>query len=907
MEYYSYFEKPSIDYLMHIGVKRRSGRYPWGSGKEPYQHSKDFLTRVETLKKSGMSETQIANEIGLSTTELRVQKSLALEERRSAEVATAKRLRESGMSLQAVANQMGYKNDSSIRALLNEDTKARMDETKNAYNFLKDQIDKKGMIDVGVGVERELGITKEKMNQALYMLEREGYPVYTGRIAQVTMPGQYTTMRVVGPPGTEHKDIYDASKINSLKEYASTDDGQTFNTFRYPESMDSKRLQIRYAEEGGADKDGVIELRRGVKDISLGESNYAQVRMLVDGTHYLKGMAVYSDDLPKGVDVRFNTNKPKGTPALGPKDDTVLKPIKSDPKNPFGALLKANGQSDYIDSDGKKKMSLINKTKEQGDWNEWSDKLPSQFLAKQNQDLIKRQLDLTKKDRYAEFDEIKSLTNPTLKKHYLNSFAEDCDAAAVHLKAAALPRQKYKVILPVNSLKDNEVYAPDYRNGEKLALVRFPHGGTFEIPILTVNNKNKEGDAMIGKMGKDAIGITKKVADRLSGADFDGDTAMCIPTNSKIKITSTPKLKELEGFDTKLAYPYREGMKVMKDTQKQMGVISNLINDMNLKGAKQEELARAVKHSMVVIDAEKHKLDYKRSEADNNIAQLKEKYQGHIDEETGRYREGASTLLSRAKSEVRVPKRVGSPRIDKETGEVSYKSIVEKYTNPKTGKEEIRTTKSTKMAETKDANTLSSGTWQEKMYADYANSMKSLANQARKEMVSTKNLKYSPEAKKEYIEEYNSLMSKLNVALKNAPKERMAQTIANAGIKSYKDAFKEEHGEDANIPKKDLKKKSQQLLQDARAQVGASKTKIQITDREWEAIQAGAVTENVLHKILNNTDADNLRERAMPRENNGLSEAKVNKIKAMQDSGYTIREIADSIGSSTGTVSKYLK
>lgn len=211
------------------------------------------------------------------------------------------------------------------------------------------------------------------------------------------------------------------------------------------------------------------------------------------------------------------------------------------------------------------------------------------------------------------------------------------------------------------------------------------------------------------------------------------------------------------------------------------------------------------------------------------------------------------------------------------------------------------------MAETKDANSLSSGTWQEKMYADYANSMKSLANQARKEMVSTKNLKYSPEAKKEYIEEYNSLMSKLNVALKNAPKERMAQTIANAGIKSYKDAFKEEHGEDATIPKKDLKKKSQQLLQDARTQVGASKTKIQITDREWEAIQAGAVTENVLHKILNNTDADNLRERAMPRENNGLSEAKVNKIKAMQDSGYTIREIADSIGSSTGTVSKYLK
>ena len=147
-----YVDKPSIDELMHFGTPKHSGRYPWGSGKDPYQHSKDFLTRVESLKNSGMSETQIAKEIGLSTTELRVQKSLALEERRSADVATAKRLRESGMSLQAVAEQMGFKNDSSVRALLNEDTKARMDETKNTYNFLKEQIDKKGMIYVRVGV-----------------------------------------------------------------------------------------------------------------------------------------------------------------------------------------------------------------------------------------------------------------------------------------------------------------------------------------------------------------------------------------------------------------------------------------------------------------------------------------------------------------------------------------------------------------------------------------------------------------------------------------------------------------------------------------------------------------------------------------------------------------------------------
>ena len=35
--------------LAHYGIPRRSGRYPWGSGEDPYQHSKDFLGRVEEM------------------------------------------------------------------------------------------------------------------------------------------------------------------------------------------------------------------------------------------------------------------------------------------------------------------------------------------------------------------------------------------------------------------------------------------------------------------------------------------------------------------------------------------------------------------------------------------------------------------------------------------------------------------------------------------------------------------------------------------------------------------------------------------------------------------------------------------------------------------------------------------
>lgn len=893
--------------LMHYGMPRRSGRYPWGSGNNPYQHSGDFLSRVDELKKQGLKETDIAKTMGLTTTQLRTQMSLAKDERRALQVATAKGLREKGYSLNEIADKMGFNNDSSVRSLLNETSEARMNQAKATAEFLRKQIDEKGMIDVGTGVERELGISKEKLNQALYMLELEGYPVYGGRVPQATNPGKFTTLSVICPPGTEHKDIYDFENIHSLKDYISYDDGDSFKkAFEYPESMSSDRLKIRYAEDGGVNKDGVIEIRRGVEDLSLGDSHYAQVRIMVDGTHYLKGMAVYSDDLPDGVDVLFNTNKKTGTPMTD-----VLKKVKDDPDNPFGSLIKEHGgQSYYNDPNGKytdpvtgkkQSLSLINKRAEEGDWGEWSDHLPSQFLSKQSMTLIKKQLGLAAADKQAEFDEICSLTNPTVKKALLKSFSDDCDAAAVHLQAAALPRQKYQVILPLTSIKDGEVYAPNYKDGETVALIRYPHGGTFEIPILTVNNKQLEGRRVLGNTPADAIGINSKVAERLSGADFDGDTVMVIPCNSsrsKVKITSTPALKGLEGFDPKLEYGgKKEGtFKPMKNTQTEMGKISNLITDMTLKGATQDELARAVRHSMVVIDAEKHKLDYKQSEIDNGIASLKKKYQGTVDAD-GRYHEGAATLISRAKSETSVLKRKGSPKIN-DDGSLSYKEVIEEYTD-KDGKVKVRTQKSTKMAETRDARTLSSGTPQEEAYAGYANKMKSLANQARKEMVNTGKIAYSASAKAAYEPEVTSLMAKLNVALKNAPRERQAQVIANATVAAKKK-------DNPDMTSSEIKKANQQALSSARASVGAKRNSIEITDREWEAIQAGAISENKLTQILNNTNIDTLRQMATPRATTSLSTAKVNRISAMSNSGYSTSEIADALGVSTSTVSKYL-
>ncbi len=920
----AYQDKPPIDELLHYGMPRRSGRYPWGSGKDPYQHSGDFLSRVEELTKKGMSEKDIADSMGLTTSQLRIQKSLAKDERRTIEVDTAKGLREKGYSLNEIAKMMGYKNDSSVRSLLNEQSESRMKEAMNTAKFLKKQVDEKGMIDVGVGVERELGISKEKLKTALYILEMEGYNTFGGGVPQVNNPGKQTNIKVLCPPDTPFKTItdkngnekkvssaiYDYDKVHSITEYTSHDSGKTFETFKYPSSMDSKRLAIRYAEDGGIQKDGLVEIRRGVADLDLGGSHYAQVRIMVDGTHYIKGMAVYSDDLPPGVDVMFNTNKTKDKSKL-----EVLKEIKKDPDNPFGSLIKAGGQSYYTDKNGERKLSLINKRAEEGDWGDWADKLPAQFLSKQSKQLAQRQLQLAAADKKAEFDEIMGLTNPTVKKALLKSFSDDCDSAAVHLHAAALPRQKYQVILPVPTLRDNEIYAPNYNDGEKVALIRYPHGGIFEIPILTVNNKHKDSIKMIGPNAKDAVCINSTVAERLSGADFDGDTVQVIPTNSKVKINTKPPLKALEGFDPKMEYPERPGMKYMKtgkkdNTQNEMGKISNLITDMTLLGASDDELARAVRHSMVVIDAAKHKLDYKKSEADNNIKALKKKYQGHIDPETGRYSEGTGTIVSRAKGQQSVLKRQGSPIIDPETGKQSWKvaddvTYEKKMINKRTGKEYTKTItktqKSTKMMETDDAYTLVSDSRNpiELVYADYANQMKALANQARKEMVTTPDIPYNPEAKARYQKEAASLQAKVNVALKNAPRERQAQTMANAILQAkIKD--------NPDMTKKEKKKAGQQALDKMRMKVGAKKEPVKITEKEWEAIQAGAISPSKLKTIINNADLDTLRQMAMPRSTKQLSQSKINHIATLKASGYTNAQIAQKLGVSTSTVSKYL-
>lgn len=888
--------------LAHYGTKRHSGRYPYGSGENPYQHEAWFLRKYTELQSEGKTEQDIAKELGFkSTVQLRNVKSVYTNDLKKYQIEQAVKLKEKGYSDTKIGQMLadethpeGY-GESTVRNWLKPNAQVKTNEIRATADKLKNVVDEKGMIDVGAGTEFSLGVTQTRKNNAVALLKDQGYTVEEIKVPQLGT-GKMTSVLVLASPGTSRSDIYkNREKITTIDDYTIDSNGDRKPGVRQPVSIDSKRIQICYAEDGGKDKDGVIELRRGVDDISLGKANYAQVRIAVDGTHYLKGMAMYRDDMPKGVDIIFNTNKHSDVPKMD-----VLKPLKADKDNPFGATIKEDKkvrlvQTEYVDKDGKTKQSAINVVNEEGDWGAWSKTLSSQFLSKQNLSLIKQQLNLSYSEKAAEFEEIKSLTNPTIKRALLSSFADDCDSSASHLKAAALPRQASHVILPITDMKETEIFAPNYRNGEKVVLVRYPHGGTFEIPELVVNNKNKTARSVIGLDSPDAVGINSKVAERLSGADFDGDTVLVIPTNN-VKIRTTSPLKGLEGFDPKEAYPAYEGMPRMKAKTKQteMGKVSNLITDMTLKGADADEIARAVRHSMVVIDAEKHNLDYKKSAIDNDISSLKTKYQGGPTK-------GASTLISKAGASVRVPEIKEAYNPDPETGKRITSETGRTYIDKKTGKEKAALTKTTWMDITEDAYDLSSGTPRENAYADYANKLKAMANEARKETLSTPRLSYSPSAKKIYEKEVSDLNAKLNDALKNAPKERQAQIKANYYVKlAIQDnpELKDDHDK--------LSKVKAQKLGIARGEVGAKKPKIEITDREWEAIQAGAISDTQLSKILNNTDADALKKRATPRASNELSPAKIALIKTMSKSTYSLSEIADRLGVSSSTVSKYI-
>lgn len=913
------------DYIQHYGTPRHSGRYPWGSGENPYQRHEDFLANYQKLKDKGMSQTEIAKSMNMTTSVLRARVSYASDTLRRERANMAMKLKEKGYSNPAIAKRMNLPNESSVRSLLKEKSDIRAQQTENLMNVLKSTVEDKKYVDVGGGTELRLNVSEQKLKNACILLQDEGYKITTFRTQQAGTPYK-TTIKVLTKADVPRSEINQHRADLAIPNFYSEDHGYTVTKVEKPVAIDGSRIMVRYAEDGGKERDGTIELRRGVEDISLNNALYAQVRIAVkkdpkdeDGSHYLKGVALYSPDeklMPPGVDIIFNTNKPRGTDVFGSSSDTsVLKPIKSDadPNNPFGATIKSDeelilAQRHYTGADGEKHLSALNIVNEEGNWGTWAKTLSSQFLGKQQPSLIRSQLKEAYEIRKDAFDEIGQLTNPAVRKKLYASFADDCDAAAVHLKGASLPRQRSQVILPMPWLKEGECYAPNYRNGESVVLIRYPHSGLFEIPELRVNNNNPKAKEMLthanGLSAMDAIGIHPKAAQKLSGADFDGDSVLVIPNDDR-RVQSRPLMESLKNFDPDMYQLPADAPKVDKahgfNKQLEMGLVSNLITDMTIKGADLEEISRAVKHSMVIIDAEKHHLDWRQSYLDNGIAELKTAYQGGP-------RAGASTLMSKASGESHPYERkeLTNPSLMTPEQRERYfkgeKILVETgrtRINRKTGKEELIKVKSTKMADTNDANTLSSGTVQEQIYANFANRLKALANEARKMERLTMPDKYSPSAKKAYALEVDSLNKKLYLAELNRPLERKAQLLMAQKLRAYIQANPDLDGDE-------IKKLRGRLIKEAREAVGAKKAPVIISEREWEAIQAHAVSYNTLTKILNNSDMDHIKQLAMPRSSPIMSQAKISRAKNMLRQGRTTQEVAEALDVSVSSLQKAL-
>lgn len=900
----------------HEGMTPHSGRWPYGSGLNPNQRPNTFRALVDSMKAQGMSESDIRKSFGMSQDVFRDQLSLAKLEDRETVRDIDQMLQDKGMTNRSararlLTEQMGFKVTESYLRTLEDEKRITKDERRRATaDLLRSQVDEHGMIDVSAGVASSLGISDTRLKNAVQQLENEGYNLLHYKQPNMSNPDNKLNINVLAKPDIDARYMYQhATEIAVMNERFDAPDGVGLLGLRKPEKVSSKRIEVAYGEKGEA-KDGIIEIRPGVKDLDLGDAAYAQVRINVDDTHYLKGVAIYADDLPPGKDIRFNTNKKEGTPLLGDKLNSVLKPMKEvkDPitgestgeidwDNPFGAAIKKDGQ-----------RGALNIVNEESDWREWSKTLSSQFLSKQSEKLAKRQLDLAAKEKFEEFEEIRSLTNPIVKKNLLEKFGEECDSAAVHLKAAAMPHQSTAVLIPINSLKPNEVYAPNYDNGTKVCLVRHPHGGTFEIPQLVVNNKNKEGAKILGQT-VDAVGIHHSVAAQLSGADFDGDTVVVIPNNSG-NVKARKALDGLKDFNPK-SYRLPDDAKGISEDykQKQMGIVSNLITDMTIQGAPEEHIVRAVKHSMVVIDAEKHHLDWRQSEKDQNIAELKRLYQRSYDEDGNIKYGGASTIISKASSEQRVPQRKpGRFYVDPATGKKSYPDWAltgESYVD-KRGKVVQKTTESTKMAETDDARTLLSlanggkGKPMERAYADYANTMKALANQARKQALQVDVGKKDPEAAKAYATEVASIKAKYAEADAWRPKERNAQIYANAVVKA-------KTLQNPDMDNKHKKRLRVQALQAGRARLGGASPRVDLTPKEWEAIQNKALSPTTAQAVILKMRDEQVKEYAMPKKKTGLSAAQMATAKALIASGHSYEDVAKRYGVSMTTIQRAVK
>ncbi len=209
------------EYLSHYGILRRSGRYPWNSGGKQTQSAvnKSFLGYINEMRAQGLTPTQIAKGVGVSTTELRAATTIAKNEQKQSNIAMALSLKDKGYSNVAAAERMGVP-ESTFRSLIAPGAKDRADVLTTTAEMLKGEVDAKRFVDVGSGVETQLGMSKERLAAAVAILEEQGYSKQPVKIRQVAT-GKDTEFKVLVPPGVTQREAWETdttfNKSNSFQ------------------------------------------------------------------------------------------------------------------------------------------------------------------------------------------------------------------------------------------------------------------------------------------------------------------------------------------------------------------------------------------------------------------------------------------------------------------------------------------------------------------------------------------------------------------------------------------------------------------------------------------------------------------------------------------------------------------
>ena len=157
-------------YIEHYGTPRHSGRYPWGSGKNP-QRSKNFLQRADDLADQGLSKKEIAEAFGLSTGDYVAMRKIYKNELNMQNQMQAVKLHDKGWSNTAIAERLDI-SEGTVRNMLDPTKKQRENEV------IKDEI-QSGLV-VSVLYPDDPKWDFEKVHD--YCYER-GFTIYPGKIS----------------------------------------------------------------------------------------------------------------------------------------------------------------------------------------------------------------------------------------------------------------------------------------------------------------------------------------------------------------------------------------------------------------------------------------------------------------------------------------------------------------------------------------------------------------------------------------------------------------------------------------------------------------------------------------------------------------------------------------------------